>query len=141
MDYSEKARYGDGGGGNVPPPQVFCPNCRGGNPPSNIMCMWCGRPLAQTPQQFGPPQQPYPPNQPQYQGQYQGQYPPPPPPVVYVQPQAQQQSQMPTCLLAGIAGAVIMLIVIVLLICVGPTVMCAWLSDIATRIGTPTPVP
>ena len=26
-------------------PQVLCPHCRGGNPPSNISCMWCGRSL------------------------------------------------------------------------------------------------
>jgi hypothetical protein len=26
--------------------QVFCPNCRGGNPPGAMKCMWCGFPLA-----------------------------------------------------------------------------------------------
>ncbi|MDQ2807781.1 MAG: hypothetical protein M3Z04_12870 [Chloroflexota bacterium] len=26
--------------------QVFCPNCRGGNPPAATFCMWCQAPLA-----------------------------------------------------------------------------------------------
>lgn len=25
------------------PPQVFCPNCRGGNPPDATNCIWCGQ--------------------------------------------------------------------------------------------------
>ncbi|MDQ3929210.1 MAG: DUF2339 domain-containing protein [Chloroflexota bacterium] len=27
----------------APLQQVFCPHCRGGNPPANTLCMWCGR--------------------------------------------------------------------------------------------------
>ncbi|HEX8598020.1 MAG TPA: DUF2339 domain-containing protein [Chloroflexia bacterium] len=27
----------------APLPQVFCPHCRGGNPPGNPLCIWCGR--------------------------------------------------------------------------------------------------
>lgn len=26
-------------------PQVFCPKCRGGNPPQAYACQWCGRAL------------------------------------------------------------------------------------------------
>jgi len=28
------------------PLQVFCWNCRGGNPPDATICMWCGQPLS-----------------------------------------------------------------------------------------------
>lgn len=25
--------------------EVYCPNCKGGNPPAAIRCMWCGHAL------------------------------------------------------------------------------------------------
>lgn len=40
-------------------PQVFCPNCRGGNAPGATQCQWCGRPLAPSmPVQVSYPAQP-----------------------------------------------------------------------------------
>jgi hypothetical protein len=50
------------------PQQVFCPNCRGGNPPEATQCMWCKAALrppamqpAAAPQYVAPPQYPPPP--------------------------------------------------------------------------------
>jgi hypothetical protein len=71
MDETGPAQPPSGPPGQPQPAQVFCPNCRGGNPPGAMNCMWCGTPLAATPQpqQQPPPQYHYPP-------QHQAQYPP-----------------------------------------------------------------
>jgi micrococcal nuclease len=53
---------------NQPPHQVFCQNCRGGNPPDALRCMWCGHPLptqaARVPQPPPPSAQTIPPSPP-----------------------------------------------------------------------------
>jgi hypothetical protein len=92
---------------NSPTDQVFCPNCRGGNPTVAQSCMWCSAPLAAQaayrvsaaggdtpyphyppPPQYGQPTQqlqPYQhaPQQP-YPVAHYAPYPPPPPPQPYV---------------------------------------------------------
>jgi hypothetical protein len=35
------------------PQQIFCANCRGGNPPGAQRCMWCGQPLPSRSQRSG----------------------------------------------------------------------------------------
>jgi hypothetical protein len=37
------------------PPEVYCPRCRGGNPPNAQRCMWCDAPLANAQQFYSPP--------------------------------------------------------------------------------------
>ncbi|MDQ3929085.1 MAG: hypothetical protein M3328_08055, partial [Chloroflexota bacterium] len=79
-------------------PQVFCPNCKGGNPPDAASCRWCGTPLApaaaaplqQPPASYQPTyQQPQPQQPPGYQpqpGQGQTYGPAPGPQPTYQQP-------------------------------------------------------
>lgn len=74
--------------------QIFCPNCRGGNPPNATVCMWCKRPLtysigqqqAETRSLQQAPNYPTPRQPPQQPPQQPGPYYPPPPPGYYQQP-------------------------------------------------------
>ncbi|MDQ6694193.1 MAG: DUF4352 domain-containing protein [Chloroflexota bacterium] len=101
-----------GAGGTSVGPQIFCPNCHGGNPPNAANCMWCGQPMssvgapANQPMNQGyAPQQPpiqqgYNPQQPPMQQGYPAQQPPiqqgyPPQQQQYGQSFSPQYSPMP----------------------------------------------
>src|SRR5947209_8009207 len=93
--------------------QLFCPSCRGGNPPGAAACGWCGKELPRPPAltmpvgQAQPPPHGYPQQvpPPPYPPQYGQQYPYPPP------QQMQPAATFPAKTCALVAGLAVLLLV------------------------------